>query len=83
MIPFSLGQIAGLLLFFIGLKILSRCRRLEHKEHLKRKIHETMLIVRPNWQVREALDKSSRNATVIGLTGTFVSLLGMVVFFVY
>lgn len=83
MIPFSLGQMAGLLMFFIGLKILSRCRRLEYKEHLKRKIHETMLIVRPNWQVREAPGRSVGNSTVLGLTGTFISLLGMVLFFVY
>jgi hypothetical protein len=83
MIPFNLDQIAGLLIFFIGLNVLSRCSRLERKEHLKRKIHETMLIVRPNWQVREAHGKSTRNSSMLGLLGTVVSLLGMVLFFIY
>jgi len=83
MIPFSLGQVAGLLMFFSGLKVLSRCSRLEHKEHLKRKIHETMLIIRPDWQSREVPGRSARTATVLGLTGTLISLLGMVLFFAY
>jgi uncharacterized membrane protein len=83
MIPFSLGQIAGLLLFFIGLKVLRRCSRLERKEQLKRKIHETMLMVRSNWQVREATGKSGPNSTFLGLTGTLISLMGMVLFFIY
>jgi len=83
MVSFSLGQLAGLLIFFIGLKFFDRCDRLERKEHLKRKIHETMLIVRPHWQIREATRKSSRTSIFLGLTGAFLSLLGMVLFIVY
>ncbi len=81
---FSLNfiQILGLLLFFFGLIVLSRCKQMEHMDYLTRSLSETMHSVKSKSEERETARQLVRKSLLYSSMGVFVSLGGMAMFFV-